>query len=206
MVGTVKHYALDKDSRVTAYYPHDQIGFGGLYFAVKTAGDPEALVATVKRTAHELDANVAVIDVVPMAERLAESLAERRFSMALLQAFSAIALLLAAVGIYGLVSYRVSQGAHELGMRMALGASTNKILKLVLRHGLALASIGVVIGLAVASGVTRLMRSMLYGVNATDGATFAAVSAALVLTTVIACYVPARRATKVDPLAAIRAE
>ena len=126
--------------------------------------------------------------------------------MALLQVLSVVALILASVGIYGLVSYRVNEGRHELGMRMALGAPRGTILELVLRHGLAMASVGVATGLVAAGVLTGFMRSMLFGISAFDPWTFTTVSAGLVMTTLIACYIPARRATLVDPLESIRSE
>lgn len=206
VVGTVKHDALDRVSRVTTYFAQGQVGARGMYLTIKTAGDPQTLAAPVRRAVEELDDNLAVVDVRSMRSRVADSLAERRFSMALLQILSVIALILACVGIYGLVSYRVNDGAHEIGLRMALGAPAPRILRLVLRHGLMLASAGVVTGLAIALAVTRFLRAMLFGVSAVDARTFAAVAAGLVATTLVACYVPARRATLVDPLDAIKAE
>lgn len=206
IIETIKYDALDRVSRVTVYQPHGQAGSRGMYVTITTAGDPTALAAPVARTVQELDDRLAVVDVSTMKSRLADSLAERRFSMGLLQVLSVVALILATVGIYGLVSYRVNQGARELGLRMAFGAPTGRIMKLVLRHGLALASAGVLTGLVAALVLTGFMRSMLFGVSAVDGWTFATVSAGLVLTTLIACYIPARRATLVDPLESIRSE
>ena len=206
VVGTVKHESLDSDSRVTTYIPNGQLGVHRLYLAIRAAGDPAALVAPVTRAVHELDDNLVLVDVLPMRSRLADSLAERRFSMTLLQVLGAMALVLASVGVYGLVAYRVNEGAHELGLRMALGATTRTILKLVLRHGLTLASAGVASGLAAALAVTGLMRSMLFGVSTVDPWTFATVSAGLVMTALIACYIPARRATRLDPLDALKTE
>jgi putative ABC transport system permease protein len=206
VVAPVKDGALDGESAFTAYYPNSQFASGRMYVTVKTAGDPQALAGVVQQIVAELDDRVAVVDMAPMSQRVADSLAQRRFSMRLLQAFSLIALLLAAVGIYGLVSYRVSQGTHELGMRMALGAPRRAIITMVLGHGMALAGIGVAIGLAGAFGLTRLMTAMLYDVSPTDGLTYASVAALLVFITLYACFVPARRATRVDPLDALRAE
>ena len=118
VVGTVKHESLDSDSRVTIYIPNGQLGVHRLYLAIRAAGDPAALVAPVTRAVHELDDNLVLVDVLPMRSRLADSLAERRFSMTLLQVLGAMALVLASVGVYGLVAYRVNEGAHELGLRM----------------------------------------------------------------------------------------
>ncbi len=206
VVRPIKHTGLDDEPRFTVYFPHAQWSSGSMYLTVKTAGDPQSALGMVQGVISELDDRVAVVDVSPLSRRVADSLGQRRFSMRLLQLFGLIAMILAAVGIYGLVSYRVSQGSHELGMRMALGAQPSAIVKLVLTHGMALACGGVLLGLAGAVGLTRLMTSMLFGVTPTDWLTYAGVSAFLVLTTLYACFVPARRATRVDPLEALRAE
>jgi putative ABC transport system permease protein len=141
-----------------------------------------------------------------MNEVIAESLAARRFSMILLEAFAVVALLLASVGLYGVISYVVGQRTHELGIRMALGAQRGSLLRLVLNDGMKMALAGVGLGLVTAAGLTRLMARMLYGVSATDPATFAAIAALLTAVALAACYIPARRATKVDPLVALRHE
>jgi putative ABC transport system permease protein len=206
VVGTVKRESLDKVSRVTTYRPQSQWGTRGMYMVVTTTGDPEALVAPATRVVAALDADVAVVDVLPMTSRVASSLAERRFSMALLQILGVVALALAAVGVYGLVSYRVHQSTRELGLRMALGAPAARILTLVLRHGLALVGAGIALGLVAALALTGFMGSLLFGVAAVDAWTYATVASALAMTALIACYVPARRATRVNPLETIRDE
>jgi putative ABC transport system permease protein len=141
-----------------------------------------------------------------MNEVIADSLAERRFAMIVLGAFAAAALLLASLGIYGVVSYLVGQRTRELGIRVALGASRRQILTLILGHGLKMTLAGVVVGLVAAFGLTRLMRTMLYGVGATDPITFAIIAVLLTTIALLACYLPARRATRVDPLVALRNE
>jgi ABC-type antimicrobial peptide transport system permease subunit len=141
-----------------------------------------------------------------MNEVIAESLAQRRFAMIVLAAFAGAALLLASLGIYGVVSYMVGQRTQELGIRVALGATRRDIMRLVLAHGLKMTLVGVVVGLVAAFGLTRLIRTMLYGVGATDPATFAIIAVLLTIVAVVACYLPARRATKVDPLTALRSE
>ena len=141
-----------------------------------------------------------------MNEVIAESLAQRRFAMILLGAFAAAALLLASLGIYGVISYLVGQRTHEIGIRVALGASRAQILKLVLGHGLKMTLAGVALGLVAAFGLMRLIRTMLYGVGPNDVATFAIVAVLLTVIALLACYIPARRATKVDPLVALRNE
>jgi predicted permease len=206
VVGTVNREALDQVSRVTTYRPQGQWGWRRMYMVLSTSGDPETLVAPATRAVAEADPEVAVVDVLPMTTRVASSLAERRFSMALLQILGLVALTLAAVGVYGLVSYRVGQSTRELGLRMALGAPAGRILAMVLRHGLALAGVGVATGLVAALALTGFMRSMLFGVDAMDGWTYATLASGLALTVMIACYVPARRATRVNPLDAITGE
>ncbi len=167
--------------------------------AVRTASNPENFVASVREQVFALDKDQPVSRVRTMSQVVADALAQRRLSMALLGGFAALALVLAAVGIYGVVSYAVSQRMHEIGIRMALGAQPRDILKLVVGRGMMLTLVGVGVGLAGAFGLTRFLESLLFGVSATDPATFAGVA-------LLACYIPARRATRVDPLVALRYE
>jgi ABC-type antimicrobial peptide transport system permease subunit len=141
-----------------------------------------------------------------MNEVIASSLASRQFAMILLDAFAVVALLLASLGLYGVISYLVGERRHELGIRLALGAQRSDVLRLVLSHGMKMALGGVVLGLIAAFGLTRLLSTMLFGVSATDPLTFTVIASLLVLVALLACYMPARRATKVDPLAALRYE
>ena len=206
VVGNVKQYALDTDSRVAFYMPHSQALAGTMYLVARTTGDPLSLAAAVTKAARDMDPNVPVYDIKSMEQLLSESLARRRFAMLALGLFAAVAMLLAVIGIYGVMSYAVAQRTREIGIRMAMGAQTSDVLKLIVRQGMSLAGIGVGIGLAGAVAVTRVMASLLFGVSATDPATFAAIALLLGGVALLACYVPARRATKVDPMIALRYE
>jgi predicted permease len=206
VVANVKQYALDADSRVTLYAPHTQAPSSTMFVTVRTSGDPRAVAAAVTGEARSIDPNVPVYDVKTMDERLSQSLARRRFAMLALGLFAAVAMLLAAVGIYGLMSYAVAERTREIGIRVALGAQTGDVLKLVVGQGMLLAAVGVAVGLVGAAGVTRVMSSLLFGVGATDPVTFAAPSLLLAGVALLACYLPARRAMRVDPMVALRYE
>jgi putative ABC transport system permease protein len=177
-----------------------------IHVVVRTAGDPAGLVAGLTRAIHDTDARVPVGRVEPLEEVLSDSVSQSRLQMMLLAVFASLALVLAAVGIYGVMSYLVAQRSHEIGVRLALGAVPGEVLRMVLRRGLLLAGSGAAIGLAGAAGLTRLLRSWLYGVTAGDPATFAVVTGLLLLVALAACYIPARRAARVDPVVALRAE
>lgn len=204
VAGAVKQTALDLSPRILAYYAHGQVGSSARYLAVKTTADPAALAESLARVVRRREPEAVVADVAPMSARLAASLARRRFAMLLVQSFAAITLLLAAVGLYGVVAYRVSRGAPGFGLRIALGATPRAIVRLVLGHGLAMAGVGLAAGLLVALASARLLRGMLFGVGATDPPTYLAVAALLAAVTLLACWIPARRASRVDPLAGLR--
>jgi predicted permease len=206
VVGIVKEYGLDIDGRMVVYYPHQQLPTNGLYIVARTGTDPATVSSAIIQQVHALDPDVPVYDVRTMPDRLRGSLARQRFSMTMLGAFAGFALVLAAVGVYGVMSYLVTQGIHDIGVRIALGAQQGNILGLVLRQGMTVALIGIAGGLAGAFALTRLMASLLFGVNATDVATFSAVAVFLVIIALVATYVPARRAMNVDPLIALRYE
>jgi ABC-type antimicrobial peptide transport system permease subunit len=164
------------------------------------------MVTAVKNELRNLDPDLPMYYVRTMRQRVDESLARRRFSMLLLGVFASFALVLATIGIYGLMAYLVTQGTREIGIRMALGASQRNVLSLVVRQGMALAFSGVFIGLATAFLLTRLIRSLLFGVEGTDPITFAAISLLLLLIALLASYIPAQRATRIDPMVSLRCE
>ena len=206
VVGNVKQYALDSDSRVALYFPHEQVPAGTMYITARTSGDPSGIVGPVTNDARAIDANVPVFDIRTMDQRISESLARRRFAMVSLGLFAVVAMTLAAVGIYGVMSYTVTQRTREIGIRMALGESSSGVLRLIVGKGMTLAAVGVGIGLGGALAATRMMASLLFGVSSTDPLTFAVISFLLAGVALGACFVPARRATRVDPMEALRYE
>lgn len=206
VVGDVRQKGLDREPEAEIYWPYSRAGGGRMSVVLRTEGDPRSLVATARAAVRALDPHQPVHGVMTMEQRLAGSYAPRRSSMLLLGIFAVLALMLAAVGIYGVMSYAVAQRTHEIGIRMALGARAGDVLKLVVVHGLVLTLTGAVIGLTAALGLTKLMSSMLYEVSATDPLTFVLTATLLVVVALLACYLPARRATKVDPLVALRYE
>jgi predicted permease len=206
VVGTVKQYGLDTEGKIATYFPQQQQPSNGMFLVVRTASEPAALSGAVVREIHAVDPSVAVYGIRTMQDRLYDSLARQRFASTLLGAFAAFALLLAAVGIYGVMSYLVTQSTHDIGLRVALGARPGDIVGLVVRQGMELAAAGIVAGLAGAAALTRVMSSLLYGVSATDAATFVAVAALLAAVAFLATAIPAMRATRVDPMVALREE
>jgi predicted permease len=206
VVGNVKQYALDTDSRVAFYSPHQQNLSSAMYMVARTTADPISLAAAVTKEARDLDPNVPVFDIKSMEQLLSESLARRRFAMLALGLFAAVAMVLAVIGIYGVMSYAVAQRTREIGIRMAMGARTGDVLRLIVAQGMSLAGIGVALGLAGAVALTRVMASLLFGVSATDPVTFTVIALLLAGVALLACYIPARRATKVDPMIALRYE
>ena len=207
IVGDVKHVGLDAEVNNEVYGLYSQAPFfTDMTLLVRTPGDPMSLAGAMRNELATLDKQVSIGKVRTMDTIAAESVAQPRFRTLLLALFGISALLLASVGIYGVMSYAVTQRTQEIGIRMALGAQVGDVRKLVIGNGMTLALIGVAIGLAGAYGLTRLMASLLFGISATDAPTFAAISAMLVVVALVACYIPARRATKVDPLVALRYE
>src|SRR6185503_18085880 len=180
--------------------------FTAAHFTIRATGAPAGLMAAVKREIAALDPTLPLSEIRSMEELTARSVATQRFNMVLLGLFAGIGLLLAAVGIYGVVSYVAELRTNEIGIRIALGARATDVLTLILKHGLALATIGVALGLGASFALTRLMKSLLFGVSATDPLTFVVISIVLAGVALGACFVPARRATKVDPMVALRYE
>jgi len=206
VVGNVRHKALEIEVMPEAYFPYKQSPANFMSLVVRTASDPVSMVPAIRSQVLSVDKDQPVSDVMTMEQRVAKSVASRRFVMLLLGSFSVLALGLAAVGIYGVMAYLVIQRTQEIGVRMALGAQKRDVLRLVVGKGMALAVIGAAIGLVASLVLTRLMRSLLFEVTPTDWFTFVIVSVVLLTVALLACYMPARRATKVDPLVALRYE
>jgi len=206
VVSDVRHYGLETAANAQLYLPHLQSPSQVMTFAVRGAGPPEQQAAAARAEIWSVDKDQPVYNVRSMEGLLAGSLSERRFTALLLGVFAALALFLAAVGIYGVISYLITQRTREIGIRIALGAQGRDVLRLVLGQGLAPALAGVALGLAGAAALSRLMSGLLYGVSAADPLTFAGVSLLLSGVAFLACYIPARRATRVDPLVALRHE
>ena len=207
VVKDVRQFELNAEPRPQMYLSYRQGGFfAPRDLVVKTDVDPTSMAATVRRAVWEIDKDQPVSNIQTMDQILADSIARQRFSMLLLAIFAVVALVLAGVGIYGVRSYSVAQRTHEIGIRMALGAQTPAVLKLAVGYGMKLVIAGIVIGLIAAFALTRVMATLLFGVTATDPTTFTLISLILVFVAAIASYIPARRATKVDPIIALRYE
>ncbi len=206
VVSDVRHDGLDKEPRAEYFRPYSQASIGSIIFTARTAADPASLIPTLKARVWEVNPTQPIYAVETLDNLVFESLRARRFSLLLLSTFAALALALAIVGIYGVMSFATAQRTHEIGVRMALGAHRGNILRLILWQGTQLTLLGVGIGLVLAFALTRLMETLLFGVGAADPLTFAGVSLLLAAIALLACYVPARRATKVDPMVALRCE
>jgi len=207
IVGDVRGFALDEPPLPTMYWPVAQIRTTpSLAIVVRTYNDPASLASAVRGAIAEIDPTQPIYDMQPLDQLVAKSLGQRRFTLTLMVLFGVIALVLSAIGIYGVMAFAVTQRTQEIGIRMALGASAVDVLKMVVGSGMFLAVIGVAVGLIGAFALTRLMASLLFGVSPTDLVTFGLVTAGLLMVALLACYIPARRATKVDPLVALRYE
>ncbi len=206
VVGDVKSKALDQPTRSMVYWPQAELPNMPLTLVIKTSADPVAMSGAIQREVLALDKDQPISEVHSMQSLMADSISRSRFATLLLSIFAAVAFVLASVGIYGVMSYSVTQRTNEIGIRIALGASGNNVVALVLKRGLILAGSGVLLGLIGSLALTRLLTNLLFGVSATDPATFAVVSISLTIVALFATYLPARRATKVDPLEALRYE
>jgi len=206
VVGRVKQYTLDADSRIALYRPQTQYPTGTMNVVLRTGADPAALTSAVKQQIRALDSDLPLYNVRTMEQRMEESLARRRFSMLLLALFACVALALATIGTYGVMAYLVNQGTREIGIRIALGATQMGIVRLVVWKGMALALSGVAVGLAGAFALSRLMRSLLFGVSPADPLTFVAISLLLAFVTLLASYIQAHRAAHIDPIVSLRYE
>jgi putative ABC transport system permease protein len=204
IVGDIRHRALESQPAAAMYLPTYETPW--MNIVIRTKGDPTGLAAAVRREVQGIDPDQPVADVKTMEQWLETAVAAPRYRTALLALFALVALVLASTGIYGVMSYSVTQRTHEIGVRMALGARRLDVLKLVVRQGMTLVVVGVGLGLLGAFALTRVMSTLLFGVTAKDPMTFVAVAALLTLVAFVACYLPARRATKVDPLVALRYE
>jgi len=206
VVADAKLYGLDAQIEPAIYVPHMQHPSESMGLAVQTEGDPAAIASAVRREILKLDPEQPISSVRTMQQVLSDSLMLRRVSMLMLTVFALLALTLATVGIYGLTAYSVSRRTHEIGLRVALGANQTQILRLVVVRGLLTSLVGAAIGLAAALQLTRALSGMLYGVTATDPLVFAGVPLLLVAVSIVASYLPARKATRIDPLVALRYE
>jgi predicted permease len=203
VVGDTKYYSLRKGIEPTMYFPMQP---GGGTFEVRTALDPKALLPSIRGAVSSVDSNLPIARLMTQTEQVDRAMFQERLVAWLSGAFALLALVVACIGLYGLLSFEVAQRTHEVGVRMALGASPRQVFGLVLGRGIRLVALGAVIGITTALGLTRYLQSLLYGVHPIDPLAYAAVTILLLIVTMGACYVPARRATKVDPMVALRYE
>jgi ABC-type antimicrobial peptide transport system permease subunit len=205
-VEIVKEYGLDTDTRMVVYYPFSQVPIGRMFEVARTGSDPASAANAIVDQVRAIDPDVPVFDIATMQQRLYDSVARQRFAMTMLGTFGIFAMILAAIGVYGVMSFLVAQGTSDIAIRLALGAQRTNILSLVWRQGVVLALIGIAAGLAGALSLTRVMSGLLFGVSATDPLAFAGAVALLMLVAASACYFPARRAMRVDPMVALKYE
>jgi putative ABC transport system permease protein len=206
VVGDIRFSSLRTAPVPEMYTPFDQTPWSGFNLVVRTEGDPEAVAGLVRDQVWAIDRSIPVFALATMEQRISDSLARQRFSTVLIGLFAAVALVLSTVGIYAVLAYSVERRRREIGVRMALGAERRHVLGLVVGHGLQLALVGIAAGVVGAFGATRVMESMLFGVTATDPVAFVATAAALAAVALAACYIPARRASRIDPAIALRSE
>ncbi len=206
VVNHVKNYGVDQESRVEVYLPYAQTSVGSFTLVARTSGDPAALTTGMRAALRAADPQLPMYETRTLDALVAEGNAQRKLSVLLIGVFGALALVLAAVGIYGVMSYAVTQRTQEIGVRMALGAEQEQIMKMVLRHGTTLAAIGIGLGLVTSLGLAQLVKTLLFNTSTADPPTFSVVPLLLLSVAAVACYLPARRATRVDPMVALRNE
>jgi putative ABC transport system permease protein len=206
VVGDVRHDGLDREARSEFFQPYSQTTSGSIIFAVRTTGDPGNIIPILKARIWEIEATLPFYATATLDTLVSTSVKARRFSVVLLGAFASLALALAVIGIYGVMSFATSQRTREIGVRVALGAQTGDVLRLIVGQGVSMSIAGVAIGVAASLGLTRLMRGLLFEVSPTDPLTFGGVTLLLTVVGFLACYLPARRASKVDPMVALRYE
>lgn len=206
VVGSVRHDALDSKPTPTMYVPYTQDVFSNMWVVVRAKGEPTQLSAAARQSVRDIDNALPAFAMTPLADVVSDSIAQRRFSMLLIVLFAALALILAAVGLYGVVSYSVSQRTQEIGLRMAIGAQHRDVLRLVVGDGMKLALIGAALGIAVAIGLSKVAATMLFELTPLDPVSYSGTTMVLLAIAIAACYVPARRAMRVDPIVALRAE
>jgi len=206
VVGNVRYDSLIDESPPAVYFPHPDLTYAFMTLVVRTEGEPTSIAPAVQREIRALDPNQPVSDVRTMNQVMADWVSRSRFNTLLLGLFAGLATLLSAVGIFGVMNYSVALRTREIGLRLAIGAQPRQVLLLVLRQGLLLTGVGVVLGLAAAFALTRLLSGLLFGVEAVDVTTFASISFLLIVVSLLACYLPARRAMRIDPLRALRYE
>jgi putative ABC transport system permease protein len=206
VVRHIRHHKLEANVREEVYFPHALVSFSQMTLAIRTASEPMSIVGTVRDTVKSMDPDQPVYRIQSMNELMARALSPARFTLLLLMVFAGVAATLAVVGIYGVMSHAVTERTHEIGVRMALGAQVSDVLKMIVGQGIKLVSVGLASGLLAAFLLTRLLQTLLYDVSATDTATFVVITVMLAAVALVACFVPARRAARVDPMVALRCE
>jgi len=206
VISNARQYSSEKEPPIAVYFPFEQYVARNMFLVTRTTIDPATTISTITKEIQSIDPEMPVFDVGTMDQRLSDSLASRRFAMILLALFAAVASLLAAIGIFGVMAYTVNERTHEIGIRLALGSPPSRILQLVIKQAVAMTSVGVAIGLGCAFGLTRVLAALLFGVTTTDVLTFTLTPVVLAVVALLASYLPARRAARVDPMIALKCE